>query len=58
MTDLISKSEHKRIFISYARRDGADLACRLQTDLTAGFEVRFSEVLDNRLFGDKSSVTP
>src|ERR1035437_2630122 len=31
---------HQRIFVSYARKDGAELALRLQKDLTAaGFEV-------------------
>jgi hypothetical protein len=33
------ESERSRVFISYARRDGAELACRLQADLTEkGFD--------------------
>src|SRR5271166_2565647 len=35
----MSQSEPNRIFVSYAHRDGADLARRLQADLTAnGFD--------------------
>ncbi|MBZ5622716.1 MAG: TIR domain-containing protein, partial [Acidobacteriia bacterium] len=36
----MAKAGHARIFVSYARRDGAELALRLQKDLTAaGFDV-------------------
>src|SRR5260370_2996310 len=38
------ESERSRVFISYAHRDGAELACRLQADLTEkGFDAWLDE---------------
>jgi hypothetical protein len=32
---MVSTPSNQRIFVSYARKDGAELALRLQQDLTA-----------------------
>ena len=50
----MADSGHQRIFISYARKDAAKLALRLQKDLTAaGFDVW----LDTERIGGGASWT-
>src|SRR2546427_11342627 len=50
----MTKVNVQRIFVSYARRDGAELALRLQKDLTAaGFDVW----LDTQRIGGGASWT-
>src|ERR1035441_10682416 len=50
----MAKVRPKRIFVSYARRDGAELALRLQKDLTA---VGCDVWLDTRRIGGGASWT-
>jgi hypothetical protein len=50
----MAKAGNQSVFISYARKDGAELALRLQKDLTAaGFEVW----LDTQRIGGGASWT-
>src|SRR5712692_3501947 len=54
VSSSMAKYGHQRIFVSYARRDGAELALRLQKDLTAaGFDVW----LDTQRIGGGASWT-